>query len=187
MFIAYGGADAVTFTKQMNDFGLIGKVKVLAGSSFGDASTLAEVGELLDGTMSGSIYSGQLPFPEFKKFDAAFQKAHGRSSTLFAEGGYEMAAFVNQAAAAVKGDVESTKAFQAALGKAKVNAPRGPVHFDETHNAVANAYLNQVRKVDGAWTNALVQTIPGVTQYYKFDAAEFNAALPFGRDNPKCP
>ena len=26
VFIAYGGADAVTFTKQMNDFGLIGKI-----------------------------------------------------------------------------------------------------------------------------------------------------------------
>ena len=161
--------------------------KVLAGSSFGDASTLAEVGELLNGTMSGSIYSGQLPFPEFKKFDAAFHKAHGRSSTLFAEGGYEMAQFVDQAATAVNGEVENTKAFQAALLKAKVNAPRGPVHFDETHNAVANAYLNKVEKVDGKWTNVLVKTIPNVTQYYTFDPAQFNAALPFGRDNPKCP
>jgi hypothetical protein len=30
--------------------------------------------------------------------------------------------------------------------------PRGPVSFDETHNAVANDYLNQVKK-------ALVQTV----------------------------
>jgi branched-chain amino acid transport system substrate-binding protein len=172
VFIAYGGADAVTFTEQMNDFGLIGKVKVLAGSSFGDASTLAEVGSLLDGTMSGSIYSSQLPYPEFKSFEAAFKKAYGRNSTLFAEGGYETAQFVNEAAGAVKGNVENTTAFHAAL---------------ETHNAVANMYLNQVKNVDGVWISALVETIPNVGQYYKFDPAEFNAALPFGRDNPKCP
>ena len=156
VFIAYGGADAVTFTKQLNDFGLIGKIKVLAGSSFGDASTLAEVGSLLDGTMSGSIYSSQLPYPEFKSFDAAFQKANGRGSTLFAEGGYEAISFVNEAANAVKGDVENTAAFHAALDGAKVNAPRGPVHFDETHNAVANDYLNQVKNAGGTWVNALI-------------------------------
>jgi branched-chain amino acid transport system substrate-binding protein len=188
VFIAYGGADAVTFTKQLNDFGLIGKLKVLAGSSFGDATTLAEVGSLLDGTMSGSIYSGQLPYPEFKSFDESFKKQYGRSSSLFAEGGYEMAQFVDAAATATNGNVEgNADAFHAALDKAKINAPRGPVHFDETHNAVANDYLNQVKNVDGAWTNVLVKTIPNVGQFYTFDPSEFRAALPFGRDNPKCP
>ena len=187
VFIAYGGADAVTFTKQMNDFGLIGKMKVLAGSSFGDATTLAEVGELLNGTMSGSIYSGELSYPEFKSFDAAFKKANGRSSSLFAEGGYEMAEFVDAAAKAVNGNVEDSKAFHAALDAAKINSPRGPVHFDATHNAVANDYLNQVKNVGGTWTNSLTTTIPDVGQYYTFDPAEFNKALPFGRDNPKCP
>lgn len=187
VFIAYGGTDAVTFTKQMNDFGLIGKVKVLAGSSFGDASTLAEVGELLDQTMSGSIYSGQLPYPEFKSFDEAFKKAQGRSSSLFAEGGYEMAEFAAAAAESVNGDVENNQAgFRAGLDKAQVNTPRGPVKFDETHNAVANTYLNQVKNVGGVWTNTLVQTFPNVGQYYTFDPKEFAAALPFGRDNPKC-
>ena len=188
IFIAYGGADAVTFTKQLSDFGLIGKLKVLAGSSFGDATTLAEVGSLLDGTMSGSIYSGQLDYPEFKSFDANFKKAYGRSSSLFAEGGYEMAQFVDAAATAINGAVEgNADAFHAALDKAKVNTPRGPVSFDETHNAVANDYLNQVKNVDGAWTNTLVKTIPNVGQFFTFDPKEFRAALPFGRDTPKCP
>ena len=188
VLIAYGGADAVTFTKQLNDFGLIGKIKVLAGSSFGDATTLAEVGNLLDGTMSGSIYSGQLPYPEFKSFEANFKAKHGRSSSLFAEGGFEMAQFVDAAATAMGGDAEKDPgAFRGALDKAQINSPRGPVHFDKTHNAVANTYLNQVKKIDGVWTNSLVETIPDVGQYYKFDPAKFNAALPFGRDNPKCP
>ena len=177
----------MTFTKQLNDFGLIGKVKILAGSSFGDATTLAEVGSLLDGAMSGSVYSGELPFPEFKSFEAAFKEKHGRSSSLFAAGGYEMAQFVAAAADAIGGTVEADQAgFRAALDEAKINAPRGPVHFDETHNAVANTYLNQVKEVDGVWINSLVQTIPDVGQYYTFDPAEFNAALPFGRDNPSC-
>ena len=187
VFIAYGGANAVTFTKQLNDFGMIGKIRILAGSSFGDASTLAQVGSLLNGAMSGSIYSGQLPYPEFKKFDAAFRVANSRGSTLFAEGGYEMAQFVDAAAKAVAGKVEDQKAFRAALDQVKINSPRGPVRFDDTHNAVANSYLNQVQNVNGVWVNALVDTKPDVGQFYTFNPKEFMAALPFGRDNPKCP
>jgi branched-chain amino acid transport system substrate-binding protein len=187
VFIAYGGADAVTFTKQLSDFGLIGKIKVLAGSSFGDATTLAEVGSLLEGTMSGSIYSGELSYPEFKSFDAAFKKAYGRGSSLFAEGGFEMAQFVDAAGTAVNGKIEDQKAFHSALDAANVNSPRGPVHFDETHNAVANDYLNEVKKVGDTWTNSLTATIPNVGQFYTFNPADFRATLPFGRDNPKCP
>ena len=187
VFIAYGGSDAVNFTKQMNDFGLIGKIKILAGSSFGDASTLAEVGELLDGTMSGSIYSGNLPYPEFKAFNDAFFALTGRQSTLFAEGTYEALTFVDQAAQAVNGNVEDQAAFRAALDKTEVNSPRGPVKFDQYHNAVANMYRNQVTLIDGIWINNLVETYPNVSQYWTYTEEEFNAALPFGRDNPSCP
>jgi hypothetical protein len=39
--------------------------------------------------MSGSIYSGNLPYPEFKAFNDAFAAKYGRQSTLFAEGTYK--------------------------------------------------------------------------------------------------
>jgi branched-chain amino acid transport system substrate-binding protein len=187
VFIAYGGADAVNFTKQLNDFGMIGKIKILAGSSFGDASTLSQVGQLLDGTMSGSIYSGTLPYPEFKAFNEKFKTKNGRDSTLFAEGMYEALQIISQAAVAVNGNIEDQTAFRAAVDKVKVNTPRGPVAFDQYHNAVANMYLNKVTKIGDAWVNDLQETFPAVTQYWTYTPEEFNAALPFGRDNPKCP
>ena len=98
-----------------------------------------------------------------------------------------MAQFVDAAAKAVAGKVEDQKAFRAALDQVKINSPRGPVRFDDTHNAVANSYLNQVQNVNGVWVNALVDTKPDVGQFYTFNPKEFMAALPFGRDNPKCP
>lgn len=187
VFIAYGGTDAVNFVKQMNDFGLIGKVKILAGSSFGDASTLSQAGQLLDGTMGGSIYSGTLPYPEFKSFNDAFKAKNGRDSTLFAEGMYEALQIINQAAIAVNGNIEDQTAFRAAVDKVQVNSPRGPVKFDQYHNAVANMYINKVTNINGTWVNQLQETFPNVTQYWTYTPEEFNAALPFGRDNPKCP
>jgi hypothetical protein len=87
----------------------------------------------------------------------------------------------------VNGNVEDQAAFRAALDKAQINSPRGPVFFDQYHNATANQYINQVTLVNGAWINHLYKTIPMVGQYNGFDPEEFNAALPFGRDNPSCP
>ncbi len=187
VLVTYGGTDAINFVKQMNDFGLIGKVKILGGSSFGDATTLAEVGNLLEGTVSGSLYSGDLSHPEFKEFDARVVERTGKPSTLFAENFYVGTKMVLMAIEAVDGNIEDQAAFRAALEKIEFMAPRGKVSWDQYHNIVAPMYLNQVKLIDGVYRNSMFATYEGIGQYYNFNVAEVNASLPWGRDNPKCP
>lgn len=187
VLVAYGGTDAVNFVNQFADFGLIDKIDFLAGSSFGDAGVLAEVGELMDGTVGGSIYSSTLTHPEFKSFDAAFREKDDRPSTLFAENFYRAVKWIALATEAVDGNIEDVDAWREALQNTEFNAPAGHVKFDEYHNPIQDTYLNRVEFIDGEWINVVFETIPEVGQYWTFEPDEFDAALPFGRDNPSCP
>jgi branched-chain amino acid transport system substrate-binding protein len=188
VLVAYGGTDAVNFVNQMNDFGLLDQIDLLGGSSFADASVLAEVGELMEGTVGGSLYSNTLDTPEFRDFDAKFREKMGRPSTLFAENFYRAVKWIILTTEALDGNIEDIDAWRAELEKTEFNAPAGHVRFDEYHNVVADMYLNKVVCDDeGECVNEVFEVIPEVGQYYIFDPEEFDAALPFGRDNPTCP
>jgi hypothetical protein len=47
------------------------------------------------------------------------------------------------------GDARTTKTIGVCDATTLAEVPRGPVSFDETHNAVANDYFNQVKNMDG--------------------------------------
>lgn len=188
VLVAYGGTDAVNFVNQMNDFGLLDQIDLLGGSSFADASVLAEVGELMEGTTGGSLYSNTLDTPEFQDFDAKFREKMGRPSTLFAENFYRAVKWIILTTEALDGNIEDIDAWRAELENTEFNAPAGHVRFDEYHNVVADMYLNNVVcDEEGECVNEVFETIPEVGQYYIFDPDEFDSALPFGRDNPACP
>ena len=187
VLVAYGGTDAVNFVNQFVDFGLADKIDFLAGSSFGDAGVLAEVGEHMDGTVGGSIYSSSLTHPEFLEFDAAFREIDDRPSTLFAENFYRAFKWIALATEAMDGNIEDVDAWREALQNTEFVAPAGAVKFDQWHNPIQDTYLNRVEFVNGEWINTVFETVPQVGQYWTFDPDEFDAALPFGRDNPSCP
>jgi branched-chain amino acid transport system substrate-binding protein len=187
ILVAYGGTDAINFVKQFNDFGLIGQIDFLGGSSFQDPSVLAEAGELMEGTVGGSLYTSTLEHEEFLEFDAAFREKRGYPSTLFAENFYRGAKWIILATEANNCDIDDVDAWREKLQETEFVAPSGPVYFDEYHNPVQNIYLNRVVCEEGECFNETFETVEEVTQYYKFDQEEFDAALPFGRNNPSCP
>jgi branched-chain amino acid transport system substrate-binding protein len=187
VLVTYGGTDAINFVKQMDDFGLLDRVKILGGSSFGDATTLAEVGNLLEGTVSGSLYSGYLDHPEFLDFDARVVDRIGVPSALFSENFYVGMKMTIMAIEAIDGNIEDQEAFRAALEQIEMVAPRGPISWDEYHNITGPMYLNRVELVDGVYRNVPFATFEGIGQYYNFDVEELMETLPWGRGNPACP
>lgn len=187
VLVTYGGADAVNFVKQFNDFGLVGQIDFLGGSSFADASVLAEVGEHMVGTVGGSPYSSTLTHDAFVDFDTRFRELEDRPSTLFAENFYRATKWIILTTEAMEGNIDDIDAWRAMLETIEFDAPAGHVKFDEYHNIVQDMYLNRVAEVDGQYVNEVFEIVPEVGQYWTFDAEEFNAALPFGRDNPSCP
>ncbi|MBV9490664.1 MAG: ABC transporter substrate-binding protein [Verrucomicrobia bacterium] len=187
VYVALGGTDAVNFVKQMQEFGLLGKVKLLGGTVTVDASQLASVGELMDGIVSGSIFSGDLTTPEFKAFDQAFEKLRQRPPSLFAENYYRAAKWAFLALQKVGGKIEDQQAFRDALQGTSFNAPASPVSFDQYHNVVTDVYLNQVKKIGNEYRNSVIQVYPKVSQFWTFSPEEYQKQPSYGRNFPDCP
>ncbi|HEY0791090.1 MAG TPA: ABC transporter substrate-binding protein [Chthoniobacterales bacterium] len=187
VYVALGGTDAVNFVKQMDEFGQLGKVKLLGGTVTVDAGQLASVGELMDGIVSGSIFSGDLTTPEFKAFDQAFEKLRQRPPSLFAENYYRAAKWAFLALQKVNGKIEDQKAFRDALQGTSFNAPASSVSFDAYHNVVTDVYLNQVKKIGNEYRNSVIQVFPKVSQFWTFDPEEYQKQPSYGRDFPDCP
>jgi branched-chain amino acid transport system substrate-binding protein len=152
-----------------------------------DASQLASVGELMDGIVSGSIFSGDLTTPEFKAFDQAFENLRHRPPSLFVENYYRAAKWAFLALQKVGGKIEDQKAFRDALQGTSFNAPASPVSFDEYHNVVTNVYLNQVKKIGNEYRNSVIQVFPKVSQFWTFSPEEYQKQPSYGRSFPDCP
>ncbi len=111
--------------------------------------------------------------PQTRALVAAFQKKFNRVPTVSADYGYTGAMVLDAALQAVKGNIEGTDGFLAALAKVQVEAPRGPIKFDKYHNVVQNIYIIEVKKVDGKLVNAPIQTLADVSQFWKWTPEEY--------------
>jgi len=74
----------------------------------------------------------------------------------------------------------------------KVDAPRGPVSFDDMRNPLQNIYIKKVEKKkmfgydkDELW-NTVIKTYPNVNQFGQFKKDEFLATPVYSRDFPPC-
>jgi branched-chain amino acid transport system substrate-binding protein len=148
---------------------------------------LASVGSLLKGVVSGSIMSGDINTPEFRKLDAAFSKLRGRAPSLFVENYYRAAKWAILALQKVNGKIEDQKAFRDALQNTSFNAPASFVSFDAYHNVVTDTFLNKVVNINGEWRNSVIKTYPKVSQFWTFNPEEYQKQPPYGRDFPNCP
>jgi branched-chain amino acid transport system substrate-binding protein len=51
--------------------------------------------------------------------------------------------------------------------------PRGPVRLDEYGSPIENIYIRKVERVNGALQNTVIETLPAVSQFWKFDPVEY--------------
>ena len=187
LFVALGGTDAVNFVNQMDEYGQLGKKPILGGTVTVDASQLASVGDKLAGVVSGSIMSGDINTPEFKKLDGAFEKLRKRPPSLFVENYYRGARFGILALQKVNGNIEDQKSFREALQNVSFDAPASHVSFDKYHNVVTDTFLNQVKNINGECRNSVIKTYPQVSEFWTFDPEQYQKNPPYDRDHPSCP
>jgi branched-chain amino acid transport system substrate-binding protein len=74
----------------------------------------------------------------------------------------------------------------------RVDAPRGPVTFDDMRNPVQNIYIKKVEKKkmfgydkDELW-NTVVKTYPDVSQFWTYGKETFLKQPVYSRDFPPC-
>jgi branched-chain amino acid transport system substrate-binding protein len=82
--------------------------------------------------------------------------------------------------------------FIAKMAGLKVDAPRGPVSFDDMRNPIQNIYIKKVEKTKlfgydkpELW-NIVIKTYPNVSQFWTYGKDAFLKQPVYSRDFPPC-
>lgn len=168
------GRAALQFMRQYEEFGLKGRVLLIGGGTTTDEHVLPFMGEEAIGTITALHYSAALDTPANKKFAAAYRSRFKKVPSYYSESMYTGGKWLVAAIEAVRGNVEDSAALLQALRRVTVtDAPRGPVTMDEYGNPVENIYIRRVERVNGELQNTVIETLPNVTQFWKYRPADY--------------
>jgi branched-chain amino acid transport system substrate-binding protein len=185
VYAAFAGGNGIKFLKQYNEYGLKGKIPVIAAMTTVDEGILKSMGDEALGVVSTGWYTAALPTAENKKFVAAMNKESHQDPGYYSVGAYGAALMLEQALKDVKGKIEDKAAFMAALRKVQLaNDPRGTLTLDALGNPVMDVHVRKVERVNGKLANAVVKTYPHVSQFWTYKQSEFLAAPVYTRDSP---
>jgi branched-chain amino acid transport system substrate-binding protein len=197
LFVVAVGAMPQKFFKQYREAGL--KLPLIGGGTSSDEVFLPSLGDEILGYISPLHYTAALNTESNKKFQEKYQKRFGKIPSYYSEHSYVSAMWLVQAINDAKGNVESKEDFLRAIKKAKVsNPPRmdGVMTLDEYGNPIQNIHIRKVEKIENhpndfirkgpvKW-NSVIDTIPKVSQFGKYDPKKFMSEPTFSHDYPPC-
>ena len=182
---SFSGASATTFLRQYREYGLKGKLPLIATYSTVDETLLNQEGDDAIGIISATIYSAALDNPENQAFVASFMKEYGGEPGVYSMGTYMSGMFLEAALKAVNGNVDDKAGFVRALRAIKITkSPRGALRFDEFGNPIASSYITKTERKDGHLQNSIVKVYPDVSQFWTYDPKAFLANPVYSRDFP---
>lgn len=169
------GSDAIRFTRSYSDFGV--GLPLIGHGSTTDEQVLEEQAEFAEGIVTTLHYAGAYDSPLNTEFREAFEEAAGASVSQYAEHGYATAQVLEAALADL--DSFDSASLGEAIGAVEIEAPRGPLSFDEYGQAVYNVYVREVvQDADGRWVNEVIEEYPETTQFWDYDPEDFMSGQP---------
>ena len=161
------GPGAPQWLKAWSDYGLKGKLPLLALGETVNETYLRTVGDAALGVVSWFSYSPVLETAENKRFVQAFNKKFRKDPVYNNHLGYLAAKAGGEAMKAVGGNIEDQPRFLEALRRVRFEAPGGSFRFDEKQNAIIPTYIRRVDKVGGKLQNTVLDVVPDVDQFWK--------------------
>src|SRR5262245_10021242 len=161
------GPSAPQWLKAWQEYGLKGKVPLLALGETVNETYLRSVGDAALGVVSWMSYTPTIDTPENKRFVQAFQKKYRKDPVYNNHLGYLAARVAGEALKAVNGNVEDQARFLDAVRRVRFDAPGGAFRFDDKQNAVIPTYLRRVERKDGKLQNTVFDVILDVDQFWK--------------------
>jgi branched-chain amino acid transport system substrate-binding protein len=158
VYVFFAGGGAVKFVKDYAAAGLKATIP-LYGAGFLTDGTLEAQGEAAQGLLTTLHYGDGLQNAKDKSFRAAYLKAFGAEADVYAMQGYDAAQLLAAGLAAVKGDTTKRKELVAAMEKARIDSPRGPMTLSKAHNPVNDIYL---RRVEGKQNKVISVAAPAL-------------------------
>jgi branched-chain amino acid transport system substrate-binding protein len=181
----FAGRSCLQFAKQYQEFGLKGKIPVIAAGPTTDESVLPQMGDEVIGYYGALHYSAAIDNPANKKFVKTYREKAKKVPSYFSETCYTGARWIVEAIKAINGDVENSAKFFAALKKVELtDVPRGPMKLDAYLNPVQNIYIRRVERVGGELQNTVIYTYPNVSQFWKYKPEEYLKQPLYSRDYP---
>ena len=162
----FAGADSIRFVKAYKDYGLAGKLPLLAYNTLVDDVLLPTIGDAALGIISTGHYSATLDTPESRAFVREYEAKYNAWPTRYVELGYVSAQLIGAAIEALKGEVSDRAAFRDAIRNAatKIHPPRGPIRFDRYQQVITDVYVMKVERQGNRLVNAIVDRIPATSQ-----------------------
>src|ERR1700726_62217 len=184
------GPMALQFPKQLRQSGYT--KPVIGGGTSYDEAALPFMGDEAIGDVSALQYSAALETPRNEAFVKEYRAKYGKVPSYFSETNYTTALLIDDVMKETKGAWPGPEQFVAKMAALKIDAPRGPVAFDDMRNPVQNIYIKKVEKKkmfgydkDELW-NTVIKTYPAVSQFWTFDKAAFLKQPVYTRDWPEC-
>jgi branched-chain amino acid transport system substrate-binding protein len=184
IYLGFAGSNGFRYLRQLNEYGLIGKLKVVGGMTALDEAVLRNMGDEALGILTACWYSAELDNPINQKFAAAFRAQWKYDPGFYAAATYTEAAVLEATLNKIGGKIEDKPAFMKAVRSIKVDTCRGPVSFDRYGNVVGNVYIRRVTRKEGRLVNSVVHTYPNVSQFWTYKPEEYLKNPPYSRDYP---
>lgn len=184
LYVALGGADALNFTKQLDESSLKG-TPIIGGSITVDGSLISGLGKRAEGIVSAGPVAA-LDTAEYKNYADLLKSSYPKSGPpgLFDIGYYIEMKSTILALKQIDGKLtDGHKALNKTLSGLSWETPTGPVKLDNNRNAISNNYLFKVEN----GSSKLIKTIPDVNETLGFPAAEYIKQPANDRKNPSCP
>lgn len=161
LYVFYGGADAISFVKQYDSFGLRDTMPLYSVGFLTAPLYLRSQGEAARGVIGALHYLPTLETPENTAFVDAYKGAHdGNLPSEYVVAGYDAGRLL---LGALDQGAEGREAIAKALPKVAYTGPRGPLQIDPlTNNIVQNVYVFETIKGDDAMSYRLIDTKPAV-------------------------
>jgi branched-chain amino acid transport system substrate-binding protein len=185
VYTVYVGRPGLILAKQYKEYGLKDKIPLLSVGPMTDENVLPSMGDDALGILNALHYSAAIDTPANQKFVKAYREKFKRAPSYFAEGAYTGTRWMVEAIKMTGGDAENKEKFLTAMRKVVItDAPRGPIKVDDFGNPIQNTYIRKVERVGGEYQNTVIQTIPNVSQFWKYNPEEYLKQPLYSRDYP---
>jgi branched-chain amino acid transport system substrate-binding protein len=166
IFVFVPSVQAVGLAKQFAERGLDkAGIKLIGPGDLTDDDTLAQVGDVVLGTVTAHFYSADHPSATNKAFVEAYLKQSGRRANFMAVSGYDGMHLIYEALKKTNGSVDSG-ALMAAMKGMAWESPRGPMSIDPvTGEVIHNIYIRKVEKENGENYNVEFATFEAVKDW----------------------
>ncbi len=182
------GPMVIQFPKQLRAAGF--KKPIIGGGTSYDEFALPFMGDEAIGDVSALQYSAAIDTPKNAAFVKAYRAKYGKAPSYFSETNYTTAALIHEVMKKTGGKFPGAEQFIKIMAGLKIDAPRGPVSFDDMRNPIQNIYIKKVEKKkmfgydkEELW-NTVIKTYPNVSQFWTYGKAAFLKQPVYSRDYP---